>query len=121
MATTEELFISIPLQSYRKNKSAILLSQSELLQTLKHLQNLKVLSRQKNDLKIKLHKLFASIVRRTNSLQKKMPTSVLPKTVSNHKIPKPEKELIVKKTFSKRDEIEDELRLIQEKLQILNS
>ena len=84
MATTEDLFISISPQIYRKNKSAILMGQSDLLQTLKHIQNLKVLSRQKNDLKKRLHKIMSSTLVQINSLQAKMPTPKVPKTVPQH-------------------------------------
>ncbi len=121
MATTEELFISVSPQIYRGGKSATLMGQTDLLQTLKHLQNLKVLSRQKNDLKKQLHKLISSAMTQVNTLQSKMPTSQIPKTIQHHE------ELILKSkpktrtTFSKRDEIEEELQLIQAKLQELNS
>lgn len=119
MATTEELFISVSPQAYRKDKSSILLSQSDLLQVLKHLQNLKVLAHQKNDLKKRLHELLSSTLTKIDSLQKKMPTPKVPKTIHNRK--SPEQESQEKTTFSKKDEIEEELKSIQAKLQKLNS
>ena len=121
MATTEELFISIPQESYRKSKSAGLQSQAELLRSLRHLQNLKVLSRQKIDLKKQLHKKFASLEKQIDALQKNMPTPSIPKTVSSHKIKTKAEPFEAKKTFSKRDEIEEELMQIQAKLQKLNA
>jgi hypothetical protein len=119
MATPEELFISISPETYKRGKSETLIAQSDLLQTLKHLQNLKVLSRQRNDLKEELHKLFFSIITQVKSIQDEMPTPKIPKTVQHHEEPKVK--LGEKKTFSKRDEIEEELREIHAKLQALNS
>lgn len=117
MATKEELFISITPQVYLENKVIALKSQSDLLKTLKHFQNLKVLARQKNDLKTQLHKLMSSVIIQIKSLQTKMPTSKVPKTISHHE----ESKFKSKTTFSKRDEIEEELQLIQSKLKELNS
>lgn len=117
MVAKEELFVSISPDTYRENKSNILMCQADLLTTLKRLHNLKVLARQKQDLKQRLHKLFTLILSETDSLQNKMPTPKLPKSVEKEKeIEKPTKE-----SFAKREEIEDELKLIQEKLRELNS
>jgi hypothetical protein len=121
MASTEELFISISPQIYRQNKSSGLMSQVELLHSLKHLQNLKVLSRQKNDLKGKFHKLLSSIIRQVDALQAKMPTPQLPETVQKHEKPRSESVPKVKKISPKRDAIEEELIQIQAKLQALNN
>ena len=117
MATIEELFISFSPQVYKKNKSAGLMSQSYLLVTLKHLRNLKVLSRQKNDLKKQLYKFLSSLVTQIDSIQNKMPTPKVPKQVRQNEIHTPREE----KIFSKKDEIEDELREIHMKLQQLNA
>jgi len=117
MATKEELFISVSPDVYRISKSNILMSQADLLVTLKRLHNLKVLARQKHDLKKRLHKLFSSVLNGTDSIQDKMPTPKVPKSV--HK--EDEKPKVGKReSFSKRDDIEDELKLIHEKLQQLN-
>ena len=123
MATTEELFVSIHPQIYRRNKSATLLGQADLLQVLKHLQNLKVLSRQKNDLRKQLYKLLSSTMTNIKALQEKMPTSKIPKTVQRHETSKPKSEAIQpsKIPFSRKDEIEEELREIHAKLQALNA
>lgn len=121
MATTEELFISISPEVYRKNKSTILKGQADILQTLKHLQNLRVLSRQKNDLKKQLHKLLSATTTQINSIQHKMPTPLVPKTIQKHKESKLETKFKTKQAFSKQYEIEEELRLINAKLQELNA
>ncbi|MBT7102547.1 hypothetical protein HN935_03490 [archaeon] len=91
------------------------MSQADLLTTLKRLHHLKILARQKQDLKKKLYKLFASTLSEIDSVQGNMPTPKVPKVVKK----KEEKE--TKETFTKRDDIEDELLAIQEKLRELNS
>jgi len=117
MATKEELFISINSEKYRLNKSNILMSQADLLITLKRLHNLKVLARQKQDLKKRLRKLFSSMLSDVKSLQDKMPTPKIPKKV----IKDEDTEEKPKRDFSKNNEIENELKEIQEKLRELNS
>ena len=116
MVTKEELFISISPETYRLNKSSILMSEADLLGTLKRIHNLKVLARQKQDLKKRLHKLFSIILSETESIQDKTPTPKVPKSIQ--KTEKTEEK--IKESFPKRDDIEDELRLIQEKLRELN-
>ena len=92
------------------------MSQADLLTTLKRLHNLKVLARQKHDLKKRLHKLFTMISSDIDSIQDKMPTPKVPKSIH------PEEEIKEpKQSFAKRDDIEDELKLIQEKLRELNT
>jgi len=117
MASKEELFVSITPNIYRENKSNILKSQADLLQSLKQLHNLKVLTRQKHDLKKRLNKLISTTTSEIDSIQDKMPTSKIPKTIQKHET----QEIEPKESFSKRDDIEDELKLIQEKLRQLNS
>jgi hypothetical protein len=116
MASKEELFVSLSPSSYRMGKSGALGGQADLLEVLKHLHNLKVLSRQKQDLKKRLHKLLASTIIEIDSIQDKIPTARVPKAVQ-----KPaDSEVEPKKDFSKRDDIEEELTKIQEKLRELN-
>ena len=116
MASKEELFISIGPDAYRETKSNILSSQADLLTTLKRLHNLKVLVRQKNDLKKRLQKLLSSTLREIDLTQDNIPTSKIPASVKE----KEEEPKEIKESFSKRDDIEDELKLIQEKLRELN-
>ena len=115
MASKEELYISFSPESYKINKSNLLMSQADLLATLKKLHHLKILARQKQDLKKKLYQLFTSTLSEIDSIQDKMPTPKIPKTVQKSEEPKP------KESFSKRDDIEDELKAIQEKLRELNN
>ncbi|MFH0711502.1 MAG: hypothetical protein V1889_00040 [archaeon] len=117
MVLKEELFISISPITYRENKSNILKSQADILQSLKRLHNLNILARQKHDLKKRLHKLTSSVISEIDSIQDKIPTPGIPKTIQRHEIKKIES----KESLSKYNDIEDELRLIQEKLRNLNS
>ena len=115
MASKEELYISIPPEDYRETKSNILTGQTDLLRTLKRLHNLKVLARQKNDLKKRLYKLLSSTLSHIDSIQEEVPTTKLPKSIQKEEPSK------LKGSFSKQEEIENELILIQEKLRELNS
>lgn len=117
MASKEELYISISPNSYRSNKSHLLTSQADLLITLKRLHNLTILARQKHDLKKKLSKLLSSTLSELESLQEKLPTPKLPKSVQKVEEVRKEK----KENFSKRNEIDEELKKIQEKLRQLNA
>jgi hypothetical protein len=121
MATSEELFISVNPQLYLKSKSSTLMSQAELLHILKRIQNLKVLSRQKSDLRKTLLGLISSMSLGVNSIQSKIPTIEIPKTIPKKTKPIPKEEPKKPKTPTKRDEIEEELILIQAKLRELNS
>ena len=89
MATKEELYVSFSPDSYKSNKSNLLMSQADLLTTLKRLHHLKILARQKQDLKKKLHKLFSSTLSEVDSIQDHMPTPKIPKTVQKSEGPKP--------------------------------
>mgnify|MGYP000597364157 CR=1 FL=1 len=117
MATKEELYVSISPDIYRVNKSNVLMSQADFLGTLKKLHNLKVLERQKQELRKKLYKLFTLVLSEINLIQRKMPTPDVPKTVHL------EKKLKTKgmESFPRRDNIEEELKIIQKKLRELNS
>ena len=117
MASKEELFVSINPINYRENKSNILRNQTDLLQSLKRLHNLTVLARQKHDLKKRLSKVILSTMSEIDSIQDKLPTPSVPKTIQKHET----KRIETKESFSRRDDIEEELKLIQEKLRQLNS
>jgi hypothetical protein len=120
MATEEELYVSVSRDNYRANKSSLLMSQVFLLETLKKMNNLKVLNRQKNDLKKQFYKLLTVIQSDIKTLQEKTPTPKIPKTVQ---IQIEEKEVpgFPAKKPAKKDNIEEELMLIQEKLRELNA
>ena len=116
MASKEELFISITPNSYRENKSNILKSQADLLHSLKRLHNLKIIAQQKTELKEILKKILSSTTSKIDLIQSKMPTPEIPRIIQKHKTHGTES----KELFSERDDIEEELKLIQEKLRELN-
>jgi DNA-binding transcriptional regulator GbsR (MarR family) len=123
MASEEELFISINPDSYRANKLNILTNQADLLSTLKRLQNLKVLARRKNDLKKKIRRHFITVLNNIESIQKSIPTPKVPSIIKQREAAlkeEPEESEEVQEQASKREEIEDELMTIQEKLRELN-
>ncbi len=136
MASKEEIYFSLNREDYKNSKSNILNSQANILKILRHFQNLKVLSRQKEDLKKRLHKLSSSVISEIELIQNKMPSSNIPEEIQI-KIQKREetrekqfgeikpevkpKKIVVKRDLNKTQDIEDELKEIQEKLKILNS
>ena len=69
MATEEVLHILISPETYKMGKSNILMSHANFLEILKKLYNLEILARQKQDLRKRLHKLFASILSDIDSIQ----------------------------------------------------
>ena len=71
----------------------------------------------KRDLKKILHGLMSSAISQINHIQEKMPKAKVPKVIQKDKKLKSE----TKVTFSKRNEIEEELQQIQAKLQQLNA
>lgn len=113
----EQIYISINPTIYRKNKSNILLSQSDLLQIIKKLHNLRTLSVQRSELKNELKKLIISTISKINALQEKMPNPKLPKRLIKHEKVISSKKVPNKKTM----EIDEELQAIREKLRELNS
>lgn len=115
MASKEELYVSIDPEDYRKAKSNVLTGQADLLITLKRLHNLKVLARQKTDLKKRLHKILSSTLSYIDLIQEEVPTTKLPKSIQKEEPSK------LKESFSKQEKIENELMLIQQKLRELNS
>ena len=118
MASKEELYVSVSPESYRNGKRIILSSQTHLLTTIKHLRNLKFLSRQKRDLKIKFNRLISSVISDIEDLQKKIPHKKLPNSLDK----KTKTIGVIDKKFNiKNDSIDKELKIIQEKLRRLNA
>ena len=120
MVSKEEIYVSIDSDSYRANKLNVLISQADLLGTLKRLQNLKVLARRKRDLKKKILRHLITVLNSLETIQKEIPTSKVPRIIQQREeeIKEPRE---IKEHFRKRDEIDEELMTIQEKLRELNS
>ena len=98
------------------NKSSILNSQIDLLNSLKHLNNFSILKQQEADLKILMHKLFSQIASHLNHLEKKIPHPRVPKQVARLK-----EEVILEDVGEQYTGIDLELKEIQDKLKELNS
>lgn len=116
----EEIYISIRPEIYRRQKSNVLLSQADLLHSMKRLQNLRILSRQRIELKVELQKLLSSILGQIDSLKEKMPTPKVPKALQHHE-ERISSSQPKKAPNQKNMEIEEELLMINEKLRQLNS
>jgi hypothetical protein len=130
MADEDELYISVNPETYRSGKANVLVCKSSSLTTLKKLNNLKILERQKNELKKELKKLFSSVRSDISEIQKLIPTTDVPKFVKKAISPIKKKSTVSKeskiieenfKQQPKESSIDFELRMIQEKLRELNS
>lgn len=117
----DEVFVSINPYSYRESKSSGLLGQVELLHSLKHIQNLKTLAEERNNLKVELQKLLALTISELNTLQSKMPNPKVPKQLQLVKVKESLDLEEVKEEPQERDAIEEELLMIRAKLKQLNS
>src|SRR3989344_4898514 len=116
--SSSDIYVSCDRKRYLVGKSNILRCQVDLLNTLKKLHNLKVLSREKNDLKKKLQEYVSSTILEIKNLQSKLPTPVLPKTIVKENVVSTKQ--VLSKGVTKYDNINEELRIIQEKLKRIN-
>lgn len=118
----EDLYIFVENDSYRRSKSNVLESEAGLLKIMKHMQNLKILARQKADLKTELHNLFDMMVGELSLMEMNLPKPILPKEIQyGEAVEDIHPPISKEKTSLKRDAIDEELIEIQEKLRILNS
>jgi predicted HAD superfamily phosphohydrolase len=113
---SEEIYVSIGLENYRASKANILKSQADLLNSLKNLHKLLVLSRQKSDLKKKLQQTVNALKSEVSSFEKRLPIIEIPKEFKREE----EIKVDIIKDYSKEEKIDEELRLINEKLEELN-
>ena len=115
----DEVFVSVGWESYKINKSNLLRGQVDILNSLRKLNNLVILCRQKNDLKRKMQKSLSVINSEISSLHERFSNIELPR---EYKKETKEKERIEpsKKNSLKQDSIDAELQVINEKLRILN-
>ncbi|MGC9309431.1 MAG: hypothetical protein ACP5D2_01925 [Candidatus Nanoarchaeia archaeon] len=116
MAEPKSLYVSVNREVYKDNKTNLLNSQSAILKTEKHIENLKKISKEKVEYKEELHKLFGELASQLSNLLQTLPAPKIPNSVRTNK----------KKT-KKKDEHEEtnqdidaELKEIQEKLNKLN-
>jgi len=127
MTSTEDVFVSLNRNTCKIGKVNLLKSQADLLLSLKHLHNLRVLQRQKVDLKKKLYQKITSVKSEIETLQEKLPKPKLPKEVKEKVKSEKIKEEVVAKEIKKekmspsqKDLIDNELKVIQAKLRALN-
>ncbi|MFA5061314.1 MAG: hypothetical protein WC494_03295 [Candidatus Pacearchaeota archaeon] len=114
---SEEIYVSISLEKYRASKANVLKSQADLLNSLKNLHKLAVFSRQKSDLKKKLHQTINSLKSDVSSFENKLPVVEIPKEFKREEEVKAD----FMKDYSKNDKIDEELRRINEKIEELNN
>jgi hypothetical protein len=81
MATKDEIYISVNLNKYKRNKANILASQADIINSIKHLRNLNQLIKQEKNLKIRLKELFDSVKENLEMLEDSIPTATLPKSI----------------------------------------
>ena len=113
---SKEIYVSLMPVHYKENKAKLLRSQADLLKSLKNLYNLKLISDQKKELKSKLKGRMSGVIQSINSFNEKFPELELPKVVK-----KEIKERVERKTRTKQEFIDEELKIISEKLQLLNA
>lgn len=116
----EQIYISLKPEIYRQGKSNTLLAQAELLHSMKRIQNLKILTKQKTELKSDLRKFMSSILTQTKALKEKLPNPKIPKELQHHD-PSEKISTKKKKKDTKNMEIDEELQFINDKLRQLNS
>lgn len=121
---SSSLYVSLPPLIYRDAKSQGLASQASLLRMMKHVQKLKILARQKRELRERLIKLSETVEKELKRIENKFPEPKVPKKFrkkkhKKHKTKEDKLDLKIKRDYSKRAEIDDELMQIQEKLAAL--
>jgi len=119
MIKDKELYVSFDYKEYKDNKANILSSQIDLLGSIKHLENLRRIKKQKRNFKLYLHKLFSSVLQSLESLENKLPKPKIPQFLQS---PEEIKTFIIEseENRSKQKAVDDELREIQAKLAQLN-
>jgi len=130
MAQKQEIYVSVDLNEYRRSKVNILASQADIIDSNKHLLNLRQLLHQEKNLKIKLHELFSSVSDSLKELEDSIPTAKLPKSI-REKTPQTESEQIFEQPSAQGsimdqqpqqpDPVDLELQEIQDKLKALNT
>ncbi len=119
----QKVYVSIDYMGYKMNKQDILYCQADLLKSLQHLQELRKIRKEKNNLKLKLARQLAELLKTLEEIKELFPTPVIPKGMGMHD----KEELEFKEDKKELDKhnkqsrtIEQELREIQEKIKGLN-
>ena len=114
----QELYVSFSPDIYKQNKANILSIQAELLTTLKHLNNLKKIQKQKSKLKNHIKRISKQVSDEIKQIQEDLPTPSVPKSLHRETPTQIARE--TKELDNKNKDIDDELRAIEEKLARLN-
>lgn len=112
---SDEIYVSVGLEKYRASKVSLLQGQASLLNSLGTLHKLAVLSRQRSDLKRKLQQSVNLLKTEVTAFEKRLPVVEIPKEFKRE-----EATVGFVKDYSKKEKIDEELRLINEKLEELN-
>lgn len=128
------LYVSIDPQLYKESKSDLLNSQIDLLNSMKHLHNLKQIKEEKFQHKMKLFSLLSSLQPHLDKIEQKLPRVDPQKEPQLKKAKQIQPQQLIASTpeiqqtpkipsriESKRQSIEQELSEIQEKLRRLNA
>lgn len=122
MAKEKPLYISVDYATYKNSKSTMLSSQVDLLNSMKHIHNLKQIKDDKFKTKMRLYSLFSSLLQDLERIDPKLPDIELPKEKKVKEISVREEPVVkTRRSSPKQESIEAELLEIQEKLRKLNS
>ena len=126
MANQQPVYISIDSYQYKKNKVNLLSSQADLINSMKRLENIKILRAGKSQAKKQLYILFGALSKNIEKIQNKLPEPKIPnqhKTKIPHiKIPETEETNFSKNIEQERQrDLDLELSEIKAKLRKLNS
>ena len=78
------LYISFDYPEYKKGKGDLLKLQIDLLNCIKHLQNLKQIKQEKSKLKFELNRVFLSLSHDLDVFEEGMPQPVIPRNLFKH-------------------------------------
>jgi len=128
VAKNQEIYISIEPAEYRRQKSLVLGSQMDILNSIKHIQSIQKIKAEKAKMKILLKNLADSIGEDIDNLRAKLP-KVKELKQKQEKAPKQEKtkeKIIIEQKelhaiSNRKRTIDDELRELQNKIKMLNS
>ncbi len=114
MKDKSDLYLSVPFNEYKLGKSLVLHSHIELLNVMKSMEKLREIKREKNILKLRLHKTLGEIKNKIDKVEKDLPHLKITKP------PTPQKPR-AEPRFPKEEVIEKELIDVKEKLKELTS
>ena len=118
--TSQKVYVSIDRLDYKKNKQGVLSCQEDLLLSLKHLQDLKKIRLEKNNLKLKLAKQILRFAKKLDDIKINLPEPKIPKNLKKDNEFEKEDLPILKEQTTKNKSIEKELYEIRARIKALN-